>query len=251
MGRWSTRLAPSFIRFVGIMDGQCVLDVGCGTGSLTRALLRSVKPLRIVGVDPVESYVSFAQQAVSDSRVEFQSGAAEALAFPNETFDAALSLLVHQDIADPRRAVREMARVTRRGGPVVACQWDFKDGLPMLSLFWQTAEAVAPKAVARHRAGNSLPKYSGLTELVELWTSSGISEVRTASLELSMEFTSFDDFWLPFLGGATPTSTFAVAVDRETGGALARMLRDKIDVQSNGSFVLPARAWAVAGIAAH
>jgi hypothetical protein len=55
------------------------------------------------------------------------------------------------------------------------------------------------------------------TELAELWTRSGISEFRTTSLELSMEFSSFDDFWLPFLGGATSTSTFAATTNQETG----------------------------------
>ena len=35
MGRWSRRLAPLLIRFGGLSDGDRVLDVGCGTGSLT------------------------------------------------------------------------------------------------------------------------------------------------------------------------------------------------------------------------
>jgi hypothetical protein len=71
-------------------------------------------------------------------------------------------------------------------------------------------------------------------------------------LELSMKFSSFDDFWVPFLGGATSTSTFAAAINQETGGALAREVRNMIPkMKPDGSFVLPARAWAVAGIASH
>ena len=38
MGRWSARLAPLFVRFAGIEDGKRVLDVGCGTGTLSRTL---------------------------------------------------------------------------------------------------------------------------------------------------------------------------------------------------------------------
>jgi ubiquinone/menaquinone biosynthesis C-methylase UbiE len=252
MGRWSTRLAPQFIAFVGVKDGQHILDVGCGTGSLSRALLASSEKIRILGVDPLAAYVSFAQNEIAGPRIQFRVAGAEALPFDNGTFDAALSLLVLQDIADPNRAISEMGRVTRPGGSVAACQWDFQDGLPMLSLFWQAAEAVAPDAVARHRAGNLQRPHrrASLEELAELWLDSGLAEVRTTILELSMEFSSFDDFWLPFLGGSTPTSRFAASTNRESEGTLASVLCAKLpDVQPDGSFVLPARAWAVAGIA--
>jgi hypothetical protein len=75
-------------------------------------------------------------------------------------------------------------------------------------------------------------------------------DVQMANLEMSMEFSSFDDYWQPFLGGSTPTSAFAAAVNSQTDGALVRILRDKLPhVQADGSFVLPARAWAVKGIA--
>jgi len=49
-----------------------------------------------------------------------------------------------------------------------------------------------------------------------------------ATLELSMEFPSFDDYWQPFLGGSTPTSAFAAAINSQSGGALTRVIREKI-----------------------
>jgi len=254
MGRWSARLAPLFIRFAGVRHSQRILDVGCGTGVLSRALLSAASAIDVVGVDPVASYVSFAEKCAGGPRVQWQVAAAEALPFPDESFDAALSLLVLQDVADRQRATREMARVTHRGGTVAACQWDFQDGLPMLSLFWQAAEAVAPEAVVGHRTDHppSPGRRAGIAELAELWSGCGLGNVQVATLDLSMEFGSFADFWLPFLGGATPTSRLAVTIDRETRGALAQQLAGMIaDVQSDGSFVLPARAWAVAGTAAH
>src|SRR5947199_7141670 len=106
MVRWSALLAPEFISFAGIREGQRVLDVGSGTGRLSRALLSSWPRIGVVGVDPVGDYVSFAQDVVDDARVEFRVGAAEALDFPPETFDAALGLLIVQDLKDPTRAAR-------------------------------------------------------------------------------------------------------------------------------------------------
>lgn len=252
MGRWSARLAPLFISFVGVRKGQRILDVGCGTGALSHALLVSAEMIEVVGVDPISSFAAYARKEVASRCSNFHVAPVEALPFPDATFDATLSLLVLQDLADADRAMLEMVRVTRRGGVVAACKWDFASGLPMLSLFWQAAEAVAGEAVARHRADQSQQPLAraGLRELADLWTGCGLSTVRTTTLDLSLQFNSFEDYWLPFLGGATPTSTFAAMINRETGGAVARVLRDKIpNMQANGSFVLPARAWAVAGIA--
>jgi hypothetical protein len=63
-----------------------------------------------------------------------------------------------------------------------------------------------------------------------------------------MRFSSFDDYWQPFLAGATPTSAFAAQLDRQTAGELERAVRSRIcTVQADGPFSLPAHALAVAG----
>jgi SAM-dependent methyltransferase len=249
MGRWSSRLAPSFIQFVGVEDGHHVLDVGCGAGSLSTALLSVGPTVRVAGVDPVPDYVSFTREAVADHRANFRTSTAEALPFPDATFDAALALLVLQETADPQRAIREMARVTRRGGRVAACQWDFHNGLPMQAIFWEAAGTLAPEDVARRRTADNAIKQAGFSQLAELWARTGLAEVRTAALELAMPFASFDDYWQPFLAGATPTSAFAAKLNRETESQLERTVRSLIpNVKADGSFVLPARALAVAGV---
>jgi ubiquinone/menaquinone biosynthesis C-methylase UbiE len=246
MGRWSARLAPLFLRFVGLTDGQHVLDVGCGTGTLARAMTSSGLTVAVTGVDPVAAYVSFARNAVPDA--DFCPGNAEALPFPDDAFDAAVGLLVLQDFIDAQRAVREMARVTRRGGVVATSMWDFQDGLPMLAVFWHAAEAVAAEQVSSRRRQNPRSRHATLDDLESLWRDSGLSDVETTTLEISMDFSSFDDYWQPFLGASTPTSAFAAAIDRQTDGALARAVRNKLaGVRPGGSFVLPARAWAIKG----
>src|SRR5947207_11941242 len=172
MGRWSARLAPRFAAFAGIRSGERVLDVGCGTGNLSRALIDLAPNIDVIGIDPAASYVDWASRSLRSPRVRFQVGTVEALAFADAAFDAALALLVVQELVDSPRAVREMARVTRRGGYVAACKWDFGNGLPMLSLFWQAAEAVSPDAVARYRASKgSRPDRSEERRVGKGWRS--------------------------------------------------------------------------------
>lgn len=248
MGRWSARLAPSFLDFAELRDGQHVLDVGCGTGSLACAVISFGSTTRVTGVDPQAEYVAFAFDVVPSTRAHFQVATAEALPFAESSFDTALALLVLQEFTDPRKAMSEIARVTRPGGIVAACLWDFEGGLPMLSLVWEAAEAAAPEEVARLRRQNPPAPRATLGEIVGMWWNSGLSGVATATLELGMHFTSFEDYWEPFLGGSTPMSAFVAGLNAQTGGRLARLLQEKIGgVRPDGSFVLPARAWAVKG----
>jgi SAM-dependent methyltransferase len=108
MGRWSARLAPEFLRFAQVNDGQHVLDVGCGTGVLGRAAISFGLAVKVTGIDPSPDYLAFAARSVPSDRVRFQIGRAEVLPFADGMFDAALALLVLRDFRDPQLAVREM-----------------------------------------------------------------------------------------------------------------------------------------------
>ncbi|WP_162916711.1 class I SAM-dependent methyltransferase [Dongia deserti] len=247
MGRWSARLAPLFLRFAGLEDGQHILDVGCGTGVLARAALADGRTIRITGVDPVESFIAFARRA-SSSRAEFQVGSVEALPFPDGVFDATLGLLVLQEFAEPDRSIGEMVRVTRPFGRVAACQWDFRGGMPMMAMFWEAATALAPDEVAGYQAKARPLRNADLEEFSRRWMKAGLSNVRTAHLEFRMPFRSFEEFWLPFRSSATPFSAFAAQLDRESGGELERLYRKKLqNIRSDGSFELSARALVVSG----
>src|SRR5262249_3135515 len=154
-----------------------------------------------------------------------------------------------QELADAPRAVREMARITRRGGCVAACKWDFGNGLPMLALFWQAAETVSSDAVARYRASKGTrPEYRGPDdELAALWQSS-LTKVRTAALSITMEFASFEDFWLPFLGGATALCGFARDLNNLNQGRGAARPRQVFSSSFGlGPFPPPAPGWAGGG----
>src|SRR5438105_9113004 len=252
MGRWSRRLALGFIDFVGLAGAKRVLDIGSGTGVLARALLDAAPELEIVGVDPTAAYVEYARRSVPSPRARFEHGAADALPFADHSFDATLSLLVLQEFPDAPRAVREMARITRQGGTIATCKWDFQDGMPMLSLFSQAAEAVAPEAVARRRAERiARPAYDSLAKIVELWEDCRLRDIRKAVLEVSLEFASFDDLWRPFLGGSTGEAAFARELNEATEGGLAKRMREMVEAQYGSSnFFFWSRAWGVAGVVA-
>lgn len=249
MGRWSERLAPLFLAFAGLDKPGRYLDVGSGTGVFARCILVEIDGSEVLGVEPSASYVEFARRTVSNPRASFQVGDAQAMALESDEFDASLALLVLQEIPDARKAVSEMRRVTRSGGCVAASQWDFISGMPTLSYFWETVGEILPKEQALEEAKKRVPTgYSDTDPLARLWTSLGLIDVETAELEIRMEFVSFEDYWKPFLGGATPTSSYAATLSVDLREALASRLRSRI--LGNGPdrpFSMPARALAVRG----
>jgi ubiquinone/menaquinone biosynthesis C-methylase UbiE len=124
MGRWSQKLAPLFIDFAGVAAGEKLLDVGCGTGSLTFALARAADLGEIAAIDYSPVFVAEAIRRNTDPRINIRQADACALPFEGGTFDRALALLVLHFVPEAGKAVAEMRRVVRPGGVVAAAVWD-------------------------------------------------------------------------------------------------------------------------------
>lgn len=243
MGRWSRVLAEKFLDFSGIEDGERVLDVGCGTGALIASLAAQTARSKITGIDPVGPFVDYARRDITSSRVKFALGDAVKLPYPSDSFDRCLSLLVIMFIRDCGRAVDEMRRVTRPGGTVAACVWD-KAGMEMNSIFARTIVALDPAAAQR-------ADVQGYSEgmLASMWLEHGFSDVHEEPLVIPLEFKSFDDFWLPHLGGQGPWASYLGGLSADKLSALQSRLRERLlDGGSDGPFTLNAKALAVRGI---
>lgn len=101
---------------LGPGSGSC-LDLGCGTGIAIPSLAKL--GWKVTGVDVSEDQLRVARQRVGDSAVEFKKADAAALPFPDESFDAVVSLFTHTDFDDPARVFAEVHRVLREGGRFV------------------------------------------------------------------------------------------------------------------------------------
>jgi len=242
MGRWSRRIAPSLIAFAGVETGERVLEVGCGTGSLTRALLGHDEHLHVTGVDPSAQYIEHGRRAIASPRLSLQQADAQDLPFDDHEFDRCLSLLVLNFIPDVRRALDEMRRVTRPGGTIAAAVWDYGDGMQMLRILWDAAVSLDPDAAARHE--RNMP-YCRQGELGALWEAGGLRDVEEGSLSVTLQFASFEDYWRPFLSGVGPSGSYVSALPEAQQIALRDLLRSTLPGQ--GPFELEARAWAVRG----
>ena len=116
--RWTQATRSQLYRRANLLRAERVLDVGCGTGAITAELARRTRG-EVTGMDLDPAMVAFARQQTPD--VRFEQGDARQLAFPNDQFDVVCCHFLLLWVADPERAVREMARVTREGGSVLIC----------------------------------------------------------------------------------------------------------------------------------
>jgi len=120
MGRWSQRLAPLFLDFAGLVAGERVLDVGCGTGNLPFAICAREDVASVEAIDFEPLFVEAVRERATDGRITARQGDACELPFPDGQFDRALSMLVLHFVSDPQRAVAEMRRVVRANGTAAA-----------------------------------------------------------------------------------------------------------------------------------
>jgi SAM-dependent methyltransferase len=108
-------------------SGRRILDVGCGTGTAEVNLSRlRLTQVNFVAVDllPERVAVALAAARATNFRAGFAAADACSLPFPDATFDSTFCVAVLQHITDAPRAVREMARVTRPGGRLLAVEPD-------------------------------------------------------------------------------------------------------------------------------
>lgn len=241
MGRWSRLLADQLVEFLGLPGAEHVLDVGCGTGALSAAILAHHPDAVVTGIDPSAAFVDHARASLPS--VTLKVGSATNLPFLANSFDASVACLVLNFVDDPALALAQMCAVTKPGGRVAAAVWDHVGGMMMLRLFWETADAVDPSE--KPSEPQALLDRDALTRL---WTKAGLQRIEIQSLKMKMPFESFDDYWQPFLLGQGPAGVYVRTLSPVVREEIANHLRRKLlGDRRDGPFTLEARAWAVRG----
>jgi ubiquinone/menaquinone biosynthesis C-methylase UbiE len=213
MGRWSRRLAPLFIDHAGIADGENVLEIGCGTGSLTFALPQRAALAGLTAIDHSEIYLAATQAKNHDPHIRLEQGDGCALRFPDAGFDRSLSMLVLPSVLpQPELMVAEMRRVTRPGGVVAAAFWDSPGGSPSQRMLWDTAAALDDAAAQARDHTMGRPIYAP-GALARMWAEAGLVEIDQRSLMIRMDFTDFTDYWSPFASGEGALGAYVASLD--------------------------------------
>lgn len=246
MGRWSRRVAMPFLDALDSPAEGTWLDVGCGVGTVTAAIVDRCAPTAVVGVDPSAAFLRLAADGKpATSAVGFCQAGAQRLPFPEATFDATVSGLTLNFVADPARALQEMARVTRLGNTVAAYVWDYDYPDFFLTRFWDAAErATGTRAPGDERGRWRVCSPAGLAEAARR---AGLSNVRTWTIRIDTTFRGPAELWEGFLLGVGPSGAWAAELHPDERAHAGALFTASLPVAEDGLVRLTAAALAVAG----
>lgn len=245
MGRWSRPIAARFLDWLDLPGALAWLDLGCGTGALTEAVLRQCAPRHVLALDPSEGFLAKARESVPDPRAEFRLGsAADLSSVPTSSRDVAVAGLVLNFIPDRVAALRELGRIVRPGGTIGFYVWDYPGGgIAFMRAFWTAA--VSLDSAARELTENRRFPFCTREGLAALVKEAGLPAPEIAAIESPSVFKDFDDYWMPFTLGAGPAPGYCASLAPEAREQLRASLSESLPRQADGTIILSTRAWAV------
>ena len=168
------RMRRETVERAGVVPGQSVLDVGCGTGSLTLAAKTAAGPTgNVHGIDPAPEMIDISRKKAARGHVdiEFQVGVIEDLPFPDATFDVVLSSLMLHHLPDDlkRKGFAEIARVLKPGGRFFAVDMA------------GSSSGFLARGIGRHFIHQHADNLSALTPML---TDAGFHDVTTGQMKI-------------------------------------------------------------------
>jgi SAM-dependent methyltransferase len=245
MGRWSRRIAPRFLEWLRAPAAAEWIDIGCGTGVLSSAIVAGCSPSRVIGIDASEPFIERARAYIVDPRFQCRQGSGEALPHEDGTFDVAVSALVLNFMRDPTQAVAEMKRVVAPHGGVGLYVWDYAGHMQIMRYFFDAATALDPGA-RQFDDGVQAP-ICRPAPLASAFREAGLSNVEVEAIDIPVAFQSFEDYWAPFLGGTGSAPKYCSSLAPDAQSRLRENLRKVLPTGPDGEILIAARAWAVKG----
>jgi SAM-dependent methyltransferase len=237
MGRWSRGVGSVFLDWLSPPAGARWLEVGCGSGAFTGLVLGACAPASMSAVDPSKSQIDYVSGQPMSQRVDFRIADAQALPFADATFDIVASALVLNFIPDRPHGLREMRRVTRPGGVVAGYVWDFaaERGPSRPLRAGMLGIGVDPRA-------QSGAEDTSLAALKSLFANAGFQQIETTTIDVSLDFPDFDEYWQAQTPPLHPYVKTIAALPEADRARLVELVRAELTARPDGSITTSARA---------
>lgn len=224
------------IRSAGCRDGDRVLDVACGTGTIANHInLISGKLCTITGIDINEGMLSVARQ---NPQIEWHQGSATDLPFEPGSFEVVLCQQGLQYFPDRGVAMREMARVLSPGGRLALNVWGALERQPFhAALIDGIGEFLGAEARAAFDAAFSL---NTVEELRRLANDAGLQNVRVRFEHRTLRYPAPAGLVVGFMGTTPVTPQFLALPDERKQGFVAYVVEQLAGYVDDAGLAVPA-----------
>lgn len=195
--RLTSQSAPAVLDAAGVGEGMHVLDVCSGPGMLAQAAL--ARGARVTGLDFSAEVVRIARRNVPD--VEFREGDAQALPFPDDSFDAVVCGFGIIHVPDARRALREMHEVLKPGCRLAVSVWETPGPANGFGLLYGAVQTHADPDVALPH-GPDFFQFSAEEKLKAALQETDFSRIAVGRVEQTWEFSNPSGLVASFVEGA-------------------------------------------------
>jgi ubiquinone/menaquinone biosynthesis C-methylase UbiE len=193
IGRWSRLFVPALLAAARVGEANRVLDVATGTGEAAQQALQKVGGAGlVVGVDISPEMLHSATARLSDRRFLPVVSDAQALVFPDASFDAVLCQLGLMFLPDPARGLAEFLRVLRADCYAAVCVISSPARAPMWGIL---AEALGRHLPAQREELQRSFALADVAQLDALFQAAGFRDVRVTRETHQGTFESFDQYW--------------------------------------------------------
>jgi SAM-dependent methyltransferase len=240
MGRWSRATGSIFLGWLALPPDMRWLDVGCGSGAFTALVHDACAPAMMSAIDPAPAQIAYVSRLSIAQRTDFRVADAQALPFPDATFDIVVSALVLNFIPDRIRGLEEMRRVARSGGVVAGYVWDFAadrgPNQPLRAGMLQVGADIRPPPGA---------EGTSLAALMSSFEQAGFKDLEARAIDVSLDFANFDEYLRAQTPRLHPITKTIAALPEGDRVRLLDLIRQELKTRSDGSVACWARANAI------
>jgi ubiquinone/menaquinone biosynthesis C-methylase UbiE len=225
-GQITSRLVEPLLDAANVGAQERVLDVATGPGYV--AARAAERGAAVVGLDQAEAMLSIARR--HHPRIDFRHGNAEALPFPDQSFDAVVGNFIMLHVGRPEQAAAEFVRVLGPNGRLALTVWDAPQQARILGVVIDAVAATGASAPEEMPVGPPIFRFSDEQEFARLLREQSLEEIQVRTIAFSHSVSSSDDLWRGLLGGTVRTSGLILAqtgeVQQEIRAAFDRIVEE-------------------------
>lgn len=219
-GPITSHVIPALLDAVAARAGARVLDVATGPGYVAAraAALGAI----VTGVDRSPQMLATARAQFP--QLHFVEGDAEALSFPDDTFDVAVASFCILHLAHPERCASELARVVKPGGRVGVTVWNTPDRARLFGVVLEAARAAGAVPPVDLPAGPEFTRFSDEGEMTKLLAGAGLRDPVVETIDWLTRIPSVEFLWDGFANGTARTRALLLGQTPEVQAAIRREL---------------------------